>query len=485
MDGTDATDPGEPTATDGDGGSRSGSGSDPREGSRDRPGDGDGPADGADAGRGSPYRRRWLGYGLLALAFFLVSLHRTSTAVLSEGLLDAFEMTATGLGLLHSSFFYLYAALQVPAGLLTDRYGARAIAAGGTGLMSAGAVAFGLAPAYRVAFLGRLLVGLGASVVFVATLRFCANWFRPDEFGTMTGVTFTVAVFGGLAATTPLAVAIESVGWRAALLGLGGVGLAAAVGIAALAHDTPRAAGLPPVEEVPDRPAVSAAELRGHTLVALREPETWLLGVMMFFMTGIGITVFGLWGIPYLVQTYGVPVTEASLYLLVGSVGGMVGPTAFGWLSDRLGRRTELIVVSAVVFGLTWGVFAAFRSVPLLLVGGIFLFSRTLRGGIPLAFAVVKERNPEAASGTVIGIVNTMGWTGAAVFPVVLGAALDAFWTGETVNGSRVYTALGYRVAFGIALAGGLVAAACAVGLHLRVRRERRTGERAPDAAAE
>jgi len=441
----------------------------------------------ADAGSaaGSPYRRRWLGYGLLALSFFLVSLHRTSTAVLSEGLLDAFAMTATGLGLLHSAFFYLYAALQVPAGLLTDRYGARAIAAGGTGLMSAGAVAFGVAPTYPVAFLGRLLVGLGASVVFVATLRFCANWFRPDEFGTMTGVTFTVAVFGGLAATTPLAVAIESLGWRATLLGLGGVGLGAAIGIVALAHDTPRDAGLGPVDEVPDRPGVTAEELKRHTLAALREPETWLLGVMLFFMTGIGITVFGLWGIPYLVQTYDIPVTEASVYLLVGNVGGMVGPTAFGWLSDALGRRTELIVLSAVVFGLTWGVFAVFGRVPLLFVGAIFLFSRILRGGVPLAFAVVKERNPEEASGTVIGIVNTMGWIGAAVFPVVLGAALDAFWTGRTVNGTRVYTALGYRIAFGIALAGGFVAAACAVGLHLRVRQERRAEEPSPDAAAE
>ena len=481
MGGADASGPDEPTATDGTDsrGATSGVASDPGSGAEGAP------ESWVRAVLGSPYRRRWLGYGLLALAFALVSLHRTSTAVLSEGLLDAFDMTATELGLLHSSFFYLYAALQIPAGLLTDRYGARAIAGGGTGLMSAGAVVFGLAPTYPVAFLGRLLVGFGGSVVFVATLRFCANWFRPDEFGTMSGVTFTVAVFGGLAATTPLAVAIGEVGWRTTLLGIGGVGLAAAAGIFVLAHDTPRAAGLPPVDEIPDRPAVTAGELRHHTRAALREPETWLLGVMLFFMTGIGITVFGLWGIPYLVQTYGITVTEASVYLLVGNVGGMIGPAAFGWLSDALGRRTELIVVSAVSFGLTWGVFAAFGSVPLLLVGAIFLLSRILRGGVPLAFTVVKERNPEEASGTVIGIVNTMGWTGAAVFPVVLGAALDAFWTGEMVNGTRVYTALGYRVAFGIALASGLVAAACAIGLHLRVRREERAGMPAADAAAE
>ncbi|WP_254536913.1 MFS transporter [Halomarina litorea] len=423
----------------------------------------------------SPARRRWVGWGLLAAAFFLVSLHRSSTAVLSEQLMRSFDTTGTSLGLLHASFFYLYAAFQVPAGLLTDRYGARVIAAGGTALMSGGALAFGLSGTYAVAFLGRLLVGLGASVLFVTVLRFCANWFRPDEFGTMTGITFTVGILGGLAATTPLAVAVTTLGWRPTMAGLGGVGLLVALGVVLLSHDTPARAGFEPIDGVPDRPAVSANDLKGHTIAALREPETWLIGVMLFFMTGVGITVFGLWGIPYLVQTYGISVTEASVYLLVGNVGGMVGPTVFGWLSDRLGRRTELIVLSTVVFAATWGVFAVFGSIPLLLVGVVFLFGRVLRGGVPLAFAVMKERHPDGASGTVVGIVNTMGWAGAAAFPVVLGAVLDAYWTGETVGGTRVYTATGYRVAFAVAVAAGLVSILCALSLHRRVREERRT----------
>ncbi|WP_408958505.1 MFS transporter [Natrinema sp. 74] len=422
-----------------------------------------------------PYRRRWFGWGLLVGAFFLVSLYRTSTAVLSEQLMRSFDTTATSLGLLHSSFFYLYAVFQVPAGLLTDRYGARVIAAAGTVLMSAGAIAFGVAPTYALAFVGRLCIGLGASVLFVAVLRFCANWFRPDEFGTMTGVTFSVGILGGLAATTPLAVAVTTVGWRNSMLGLGVIGLAVAVGIALFAHDSPSDAGLPPLENVPDRPDVtSAATLKRYVADAVREPETWLLGTMLFFMTGIGITIFGLWGIPYLVQTHdNVTVTEASVYLLVGNVGGMIGPTLFGWLSDRSGRRTGLIVLSTVVFGLTWGVFAFFGTLPLLFVGVIFLFSRVLRGGLPLAFAVIKERHPEGASGTVIGLINTMGWIGAAVFPVVLGAALDVYWTGQTVNGTRTYTEFGYRVAFAIATVAGLIAAACAVALHLRMQDQR------------
>ena len=424
-------------------------------------------------------RRRWLGWGLLAAGFFLVSVHRSSTAVLAEQLMAAFGTTGAGLGLLHGSFFYLYAAFQIPAGLLTDRYGARVIAATGTGVMSLGAVGFGLSETYAVAFASRLLVGFGGSVLFVATLRFAANWFRPDEFGTMSGVTFAVGILGGLAATTPLAVAVSAVGWRSTLLTLGGFGLAITAGIALRSHDAPRKAGHDPLEDVPERPAVTAGDLKRHTIDALRAPETWLLGIVLFLMVGVGITIFGLWAIPFLVQAYGISVTEASVYLLVGSVGGMVGPTAFGWLSDRLDRRTELIVVSALAFGLTWGIFAVFGTIPLVLVAAVFVLSRVLAGGTPIAFAVMRERHPPGASGTVIGIVNTASWIGASVFPVVLGAALDVFWTGETVDGTRVYSLLGYRVAFGIALAAGLVAAACAYVLHRRLQRAERpsTGE--------
>jgi sugar phosphate permease len=415
-----------------------------------------------------PYRRRWLGWGLLAAAFFLVSFHRLTTAVLSGELTRAFETTGTRLGVLHSSFFVLYALFQIPAGVLADQWGTRSTAAAGTAVMSLGAVVSGTAPTYAAAVGGRLLVGFGASVLFVATLRFCANWFEPDEFGTMTGVTFTVGILGGLTASTPLAVAVVAVGWRTAMVGLGGLGFVVAAGIALVSHNSPATAGLPPIESVPATPTQTWADLRRHTVTAACEPETWLVGVVLFLLIGVSVTVFGLWGVPFLVQLYDLSVTEASVYVLVGSAGGLVGPTLFGWISDRLGRRTGLIALSTLGFGAAWGAFAALGTPPLPLVAGLLFLSRAVRGGLPLAYTVIKERHPGGASGTVIGMVNTFGWLGAVVFPVVLGAVLDAFWTGGTLDGTRLYTATGYRVAFAIAAGAGLLATACAVWLHRR-----------------
>lgn len=422
--------------------------------------------------RTNPAYRRWLGWGVLAVAFFLVSLHRLSTAVLAGELAAAFDTSGTELGLLHSSFFYLYALLQVPAGVLADRLGTRRSAAYGTAVMSAGALVFGASPTYALAFAGRTVVGVGASVLFVAVLRYCANWYRPEEFATMTGVTFTVGILGGMAASTPLAVAIDAVGWRPAMVGLGAIGFVAAAGIALFAHDSPQRAGLPAIEGIPAPSAGSLAALRRDTLAAIDERETWLIGLLLFCMTGIGITVFGLWGVPFLVQSYGISVTEASAYVFVGSTGGLIGPVLFGWLSDRLGRRTEFIVLAASAFTVTWALIAVLGTPPLAVVAAIFFVSWVLRGGFPLAFTVVKERHPDGASATVVGLVNGFGWFGAAVFPVVLGAVLDGFWTGRVVDGTRVYTVLGYRVGFAVAVLAGLLATACALQLHVRETRQ-------------
>lgn len=144
-----------------------------------------------------PERRRWAVWGVLAAAYLLVNLHRLSTAVLADRLARAFSANAAELGTLHAAFFVVYAPMQVIAGVLADRAGIRTTASAGAALMSLGAVAFGLAGSYPVAFGARVVTGLGGSVIFIATLRFCANWYRPDEFATMNGMTIAAAGSGG------------------------------------------------------------------------------------------------------------------------------------------------------------------------------------------------------------------------------------------------------------------------------------------------
>src|SRR6056297_2916883 len=137
--------------------------------------------------------------------------------------------------------------MQVFAGVLADRMGTRRIATVGSAVMGVGVVAFAVSQSYLVGLVSRLLVGLGGGVIYIATLRYCANWYRDDEFATVTGLTLSASAIGGLLATTPLAVLVAAVGWRDGLLGVGLLGFALTAAVLVLVRDTPAAAGLPPV----------------------------------------------------------------------------------------------------------------------------------------------------------------------------------------------------------------------------------------------
>lgn len=433
-----------------------------------------------------PESRRWLAFLALASTYALVSVYRLSTAVLADELTRAFSVTGTQLGNLHASFFYVYAAMQLPAGVLADKLGARRTVTGGALVMSLGGFVFAGADSYAIAFAGRTLIGLGGSVLFIAILRFCANWFRPTEFARMSGLTLAIAGFGGILATTPLAVAVAFAGWRETLITLSVLGIALSVAAYLIARDAPSDAGFEPVSgaEPPGSPSFRATITNARRV--LSEAETWLCGIILFGGTGINITVVGLWGIPYLVQTYGMSVTLASTFTLLGSLGLLLGPPVVGVISDRLaagrgdgkvapGSRTRLIVSGMAVYTGAFALLAILGGPPLAVVAAVFFASGALAGTYALTYAVIKERHGAAASGVSTGTINMMAFSGAAVLPTLMGFALDTYWTGETIGGARVYTEFGYQVAFGLVTAVAVVSLLAAMWLHYRTVRGNRT----------
>lgn len=410
--------------------------------------------------------RRWLLWGLLAASYLLVNTYRLSTAVVAEELMTAFEIAGAQLGTLHASFFLIYAIMQIPTGILVDSIGPRRTAAvGGIGT-NLGAVVFALAGSYPVAFAGRFMIGLSGSVIFVSILRFCANWYSAEEFGTMNGISFAVAGVGGIVATTPFALLVGATGWRSSVLFLAVIGFGLAISVYAFVRDSPERAGFEPIEGVPEPPRPSGSESWAFLKQVVRDPLTWVVFVILFCAGGVNLTLFGLWGIPYIRQVYGTSVTVASLFTLAGGVGAVLGPPFFGWLSDRTGLRTEIVVGAGVLYTTVLGLIAVVGNPPLPVVAVAFFLTGSLLGAFVLTYPLIKERNPNRASGIALGTINGAAFLGAAVFPSAMGFILDSYWTGERAGGARVYTTTGYRVAFGLATLAAAVALGCALWLH-------------------
>ena len=420
---------------------------------------------------GDPTKRRWLAWGALGIVFLLVNIHRLSTAVLSEQLTADFGITAAQLGTLHASFFIIYALTQVPAGVLADRYGPRYVGSGGAFVLSVGALGFVASNGYVAAFLSRALIGLGSSVIFVTILRFCANWYRTDEFGTMTGLTAGIAGLGAIFATTPLAVTIDRVGWRPTLTALGVLGFVGGALVFVLARKSPANAGLEPIDDVPEQPSVTLRETGAYLTELAGDLDQWLLSIVFFATNGTVLTVIGLWGVPYLVVVYDVSVTTASTYTLLGSIGILVGGPAVGWVSDHLGRRILPMIAGLSAFLAALLVVPVVGKPPLALVAAAYFVIGFAVGFAMLALSAVKEKYPPDASGVATATVNAWGFVGATVLPTLMGIALDEYRTDDTVAGSVVYTEFGYRVAFAITAVAVVVAICSATTLYVRERR--------------
>lgn len=417
-----------------------------------------------------PINRRWLGWSSLISVFLLVNIYRLSTAVLSEELIVAFEITATQLGTLHASFFVIYAIVQIPTGVLADRYGARVVGAGGALVLSVGAIGFALSSGYLPAFLSRTVIGLGSAVIFISTIRFCANWFRVDEFGTMTGLTAGMAGLGAIIATTPLAIAIDRIGWRSTMLAFAISGVVAAVCVWIFVRRSPADAGLESIQNVPEQPSVTLAETAGYLRSLLGDPDQWLLSVVFFSALGTILTVIGLWGVPYLVVVHGLDVTTASYFTLLGALGMLVGAPGVGWISDSVGRRLAPMVAGLGFFTIVLSVIPVLGAPPLPVVALIYFLIGGSLGFTMLALPIIKEQYPPGASGVATATVNGAGFFGGAALPPVMGIALDQYRTGDVVAGTVVYTDFGYRIAFAITTLAVAIAFCCAIWFSLRQR---------------
>lgn len=418
-----------------------------------------------------PTKRRWVAWGALALVFLLVNIHRLSTAVLSEQLTADFSVTAAQLGTLHAAFFIIYAIVQIPTGVLADRYGPRYVGAVGAVVLSLGAIGFTASGGYLSAFLSRALIGLGSGVIFISILRFCANWYRTDEFATMTGLTAGIAGLGAIFATTPLAVAVEWAGWRPTVSGLALLGFLGGGAVFVFARRSPADAGLEPIENVPKQSSVSLAETAGHLRTLAGDSSQWLLSLIFFSASGTTLTILGLWGIPYLVVVYGLEVTTASYFTLLGSVGLLVGGPAVGWISDRLGRRFVPLLVAIGAFTLTMAIVPAFGRPPLFVIAGVYFLIGFFGGAVMLTLSIIKEMYPAEASGVATATVNGAGFFGATIIPTAMGIALDRYRTGDVVGGTVVYTEFGYRVAFAVTTLAVALAFVSALVLYYRTGR--------------
>ena len=415
-------------------------------------------------------RYRWLIFWILAFSYILVYFHRLCPAVVAVDMMQDLKASGALLGLLSSAYFYPYAVMQLPAGLLSDSWGPRRTISLFFGIAFLGSLLLGLAPSVFWAIVGRSLVGLGVSVLFVPTLKVLAEWFRVKEFATMTGILMAMGGIGTLTAATPLALLSIRIGWRMSFVVVGLFTLVLAVLVWLFVRDRPSDLGWPSVTDgaLPGQPSVGLLE--GMRKV-LSDPGFWPVAIWFFFNCAVFFTFGGLWGGPYLIQIYGLTKTEAGHILSMLAVGMIVGSPLMSFLSNRVfkGRKPVLIVSSAVTLGIC-ALFAFYTDrLPIALLYaiclGLGIFSSAI---VVVAFTTTKELFPVQMAGTSTGLVNIFPFIGGAMFQPVFGYILERHGRLE-----GAFTLAGYQRAFWVLFLCSVAALVASLYVQETLQKER------------
>lgn len=382
--------------------------------------------------------RAWVVWTVGLTAYLVGVMHRTSFGVAG---LDAAQRFGAAPAVL-SSFVVLqllvYASLQVPVGVLLDRFGAKRLVIVGALTMAAGQLLLALATDLPVAIAARVLVGTGDALTFISVLSVVSAWFPARRVPLMTQLTGLLGQLGQVLSAIPLAALLQGPGWSTAFASAAALGVAVAIAVVAVLRDRPPGAPPPP-------PAASPREVLAGLASSWREPGT-RLGLWSHMGTQFSGTVFALlWGVPYLVAGQGFSAGEASalLTLLVG-VGIAAGPL-FGELTARHPLRRSWLVIAVIVATATaWtAVLAVPPPAPRWLIVMLVVVLALGGPGSVVGFDYARTFNPGHRRGTAIGIVNVGGFLASLVVALAIGVVLGLVGPGG-------YTPEAFRVAWAV-----------------------------------
>ena len=380
----------------------------------------------------------WIVWGTAAAFFAYGFVQRIAPSVMFDHLMRDFALGGAAFGGLAVSYFYTYALMQIPVGLLVDRFGPRLLLSVAALVCAAGSAVFGLADSLTQAYAGRLMLGAGTGVAFISTLMLANRWLPPERFALVSGLTMTVGMLGAVTGQAPLGLLVEAIGWRNVLF-VGGS--AAGVAFAGLIWFVTR---------VPAHAGGHAAAV-GHrappfetTLWALvREPQVWLAAWFCSTLSAPMLSFAALWGVPYMVQAHDFDRATAGLATSMLPLGLGLGAPVIGWLSDRVKARRPFIIISPVLLLGLW-LALLYLPLPTQAFFVLFLVIGLISGVLTLPYAIGVEITPPEMRGAVTGIINFTPMLGAIILQPAIGFLLDWQWQGEIVDGVRIYSGAAY-----------------------------------------
>jgi len=367
-------------------------------------------------------------YFAFAAGYLLSYLFRTVNAVISPELTRELALNPSSLGLLTSAYFLAFAAMQLPVGILLDRYGPRRVEPILLALASLGAALFAWSDTIAGLTVARAVIGAGVCACLMAPLKAIAAWYPPDRQASYSGWIMVAGGIGALAATVPVELALRVASWRMVFAVLAAMTLAGALFIYLRVPDIDKPVGSGSF-------ATQAAGVRE----VMTHPRFWWIAPLGALAMGSFMAVQGLWAVPWMMEVQGMSRAQAADYLLVMNAVTMVGYFMIGLFGTRLARHG---IHSRHMFGIGFALnLAALAMIELRIPGSLLWWSLYGLGAASnvLGFTALNEGFPRALTGRTNTTLNLMMFSGSFAMQWGIGLIVD-----------------GARIAYGLDTAGGL-----------------------------
>ncbi len=377
---------------------------------------------------------------------------------MTDELMRDFAVGGAALGSLSAWYFYTYASMQLPVGMLMDRYGPRKLMAFAVGLCALASVGFSVSESLWMAAVSRALVGATVAFAFIGSLTIAGYWFSPKRFAMLAGMLQAVGMCGAVLGQAPLRYAVEQWGWRPTMGGLA----IFAISLSGLLFLS-----------IPRRPLSLTArhtETLSHAFAGLRQvcvnPQSWYCAGTGFGLAAIMLSFGGLWSVPWLNTVMGFSKTQSAAIASMLFLGWAIVSPVVGWLSDYLGHRKPLLILGCLANMMLFMIVLKGGFVSVSAYSILFFLCGCSGSVMTISFSSVKEVNSPAYGATAIGLMNMCVVGSGAVMQPLIGWLLDRQWLGHALNGARIYEADAFTQAFTVLLVANGGALVCSLLLR-------------------
>ncbi len=382
---------------------------------------------------------------------------RVSPSVMQQSLTDAFHLSAAQFGALAGFYYWAYTPMQLPAGMIYDKFGARMVLTVACLIAVLGLAFFITANSYPIACLGRLLIGFGTAFSYIGVLKLASLWLPPNRFATVAGMTTALGMTCAALSQKYLTHIVDTFGYKtalhSALLAGGMLSFIILLLIKSRPKNNPLNTNSPKTSD-----SISMKQLLQALKTIASKKQLWLIGITGCLLYLPASVFLDLWGIPYLKTVYHLTDSAAVTLSSVTFAGWIISGPIIGALSDRIKLRRLPLIIFGGLGGLLLCIIFYYPGITYNTLRILFFFAGFCCGAHPLCFALGRESSPEKISGTAIAATNMLIMAGGAIFQPIAGQLLD--WHAKshnTLTHPMIYNSADYTFALSIIPIGVLI----------------------------